>query len=110
MSYRLVIKNRAEQDLRQQAEYILQNGNVDAAVNFLAAAEATFSQLAKMPGMGKVTQLVLPRFGEVWQWRIRKFEDHLIFYRIQETKIEVLRVLQGTRDLAEVLRELDNEI
>lgn len=60
--------------------------------------------------MGKVTQLVLPRFGEVWQWRIRKFEDHLIFYRIQETKIEVLRVLQGTRDLAEVLRELDNEI
>ena len=76
----------------------------------MAAAEATFSQLAKMPGMGKVTQLVLPRFGEVWQWRIRKFEDHLIFYRIQETKIEVLRVLQGTRDLAEVLRELDNEI
>ena len=34
MSYRLVIKNRAEQDLRQQAEYMLQNGNVDAAVNF----------------------------------------------------------------------------
>jgi plasmid stabilization system protein ParE len=49
MNYRLVIKNRAEQDLRGQAEYLLRQGNRDAAIAFLAAAEMTLAQLAKMP-------------------------------------------------------------
>ncbi|HAZ44874.1 MAG TPA: type II toxin-antitoxin system RelE/ParE family toxin [Cyanobacteria bacterium UBA11369] len=110
MTYRLIIKDRAEQDLRQQAEYILLNGNADAAVRFLSAAETTFAQLATMPRIGKVTQLVLSRLGEVRQWRIREFEEHLIFYRIQETTIEILRVLHGSRDLADVLSELDREV
>jgi toxin ParE1/3/4 len=112
MTYRLIIKDRAEQDLRQQAEYILLNGNADAAVRFLSAAETTFAQLATMPRIGKVTQLVLSRLGEVRQWRIRGFEEHLIFYRIQdqETTIEILRLLHGSRDLADVLRELDRGV
>lgn len=109
MSYRLIIADRAEQDLRQQAEYILRQGNAEAAVSFLAAAEATFEQLVRIPGMGRVTQLVLPTLGEVRQWRIRTFEDYLIFYRIRETTVDILRVLNGARDLAEVLRELDGE-
>ncbi|GET39773.1 type II toxin-antitoxin system RelE/ParE family toxin [Microseira wollei] len=110
MTYRLIIKERAEQDLRQQAEYILLNGNADAAVRFLSAAETTFAQLATMPRIGKVTQLVLSRLGEVRQWRIREFEEHLIFYRIQETTIEILRLLHGSRDLADALGELDREV
>lgn len=43
MNYQLIVKNRATQDLRQQANYILVNGNADAAVKFLSAAEITFN-------------------------------------------------------------------
>ncbi len=32
MNYWLIVKDRATQDLRQQANYILVNGNADAAV------------------------------------------------------------------------------
>ncbi|MDF5719999.1 MAG: type II toxin-antitoxin system RelE/ParE family toxin [Rhizonema sp. PD37] len=110
MNYRLIVKDRATQDLRQQANYILVNGNADAAVKFLDAAEATFTQLAKTPSMGKVTQLVVLRLGEVRQWRIKNFKDYLIFYRIQDTTVEILRVFHGARDLADILTEFDEEL
>jgi len=65
MSYRLIIKDRATQDLRQLANYILVNANADVAVNFLSAAEVTFEQLLKTPGMGKITQFVVSNLGEI---------------------------------------------
>ena len=109
MNYRLVVKDRATQDLRHLANYILVNGNTDVAVKFLSAAEATFAQLVKTPGIGKVAQLVVSRLGEIRQWRIKDFQDYLIFYRIEHTTIEILRVFHGARDLADVLSELDEE-
>jgi toxin ParE1/3/4 len=109
MSYRLEIKNRATQDLRLQANYILMNGSVDAAERFLSAAETTFAQLTKNPRMGKVTQLVVPRFGEVRQWRIKDFKEYLILYQVQEDVVEILRVLHGARDLDNLLNEPDED-
>ncbi|WP_414623404.1 type II toxin-antitoxin system RelE/ParE family toxin [Calothrix sp. CCY 0018] len=85
MDYRLIIKDRATQDLRQLANYILVNGNAQIAVKFLDSAELTFEQLLKTPGMGKITQLVVSRLGAIRQWRIKYFRDYLIFYRIQDT-------------------------
>lgn len=63
MSYKLVVRNQATQDLRQQANYILLNGNADVAVKFLLAAEMMFAQLAKTPSIGKVMQLVVSKLG-----------------------------------------------
>jgi toxin ParE1/3/4 len=57
MNYRLIIKDRATQDLRESANYILVNGNAQIAVKFLDAAEQTFEQLLKTPGMGKIIRL-----------------------------------------------------
>jgi toxin ParE1/3/4 len=45
MSRKLIIRNRATQDLRQQANYILGNGSVVTAEQFLELAEATFTQV-----------------------------------------------------------------
>jgi toxin ParE1/3/4 len=88
----------------------LVNGNADVAVKFLNAAELTFAQLAENPGMGKVSQLVVSRLGEIRQWRIKNFREYLIFYLIQDATVEILRVLHGARDLADVLSELDEEL
>ncbi|MBC6433237.1 type II toxin-antitoxin system RelE/ParE family toxin [Nostoc sp. HG1] len=109
MNYRLIVKDRATQDLRHLANYILVNGNTYAAVKFLNAAELTFAQLSKTPGMGKVTQLVESRLGKIRQWRIKDFRDYLIFYSFEDTTIEILRVFHGARDLADVLSSLDEE-
>lgn len=71
--------------------------------------QLTFAQLQKTPGMGKVTQLVVSRLGEIRQWRIKNFQDYLIFYRIQDTTVEILRIFHEARDLVNVLNELDKE-
>ena len=109
MNYRLIIKDRATQDLRELAIYILVNGNAQIAVKFLDAAEQTFEQLLKTPSMGKITRLVVSRLGEIRQWRIKDFKDYLIFYRIQDNNVEILRVFHGARDLADILNNLDEE-
>jgi toxin ParE1/3/4 len=48
--------------------------------------------------------------GEVRQWGIKNFQDYLIFYRLQDEQIEILRVLHGSRDLAGILSTLDEDI
>ncbi|MFB2895605.1 type II toxin-antitoxin system RelE/ParE family toxin [Aerosakkonemataceae cyanobacterium BLCC-F50] len=110
MSYQLIVQNRATQDLRQLANYILINGDSDAALRFFESAEITFSQLATTPGIGKVVRLVSSRMGEIRQWRIKDFQDYLIFYRIQDDRVEIIRVLHGARDLEGILSNLDREI
>ena len=109
MSRKLIIRNLATQDLRQQANYILANGNVGAAEHFLELAEATFAQILLVPGIGKPVSFVVNRMGEVRQWRIKNFQDYLVFYRVQEDRVEILRVLHGARDLEGILSTLDEK-
>jgi toxin ParE1/3/4 len=110
MSCQLIIRNRATQDLRQQANYILGNGSVGAAEQFLELAEATFAQISIVPRIGKSVDFVSDRMGEVRQWRVKNFQDYLVFYRVQDEQIEILRVLHGSRDLEGILSTLDEEI
>ncbi len=110
MTLPLIVRNRATQDLRQQANYILAQGNRDAAEQFLSCAESAFSQLAITPYIGKVMSLSLSDIGEIRQWRIKNFKDYLIFYRVLDDSIEVLRVLHGARDLEEILPYLDEDV
>jgi toxin ParE1/3/4 len=105
MTFRVIVRDRATQDLRQQANYILVMGNRDAAEKFLESAEYTFNQLATTPHIGKV--VVLPHMLTIRQWRLKNFKEHLIFYMVQEQQVEVLRVLHGARDLENIIDFLD---
>lgn len=110
MSRQLIIRNRATQDLRQQANYIFSSGSVDAAEQFLELAEATFAQILTVPRIGKSLDFLSERMGEVRQWRIKNFQDYLVFYRLQDERVEILRILHGARDLDNILSILDEEI
>jgi toxin ParE1/3/4 len=110
MSLKLIIRDRATQDLRQQANYILINGSAATAEQFLELAEATFDRILTVPRIGKSLEFLSDRMGEVRQWRIKNFQDYLVFYRLQEDRVEILRVLHGARDLGNILSTLDEEI
>ena len=64
MTFQIIVRNRATQDLRRQANYILVNGNRDAAERFLSSAESAFAQLAVTPNLGKVVQLRSSSIGK----------------------------------------------
>ena len=55
-------------------------------------------------------RLVSSGMGEIRQWRVKDFKEYLIFYRIQDDRVEILRVLHGARDLEGLLSNLDEEI
>ena len=109
MTYPVIVKNRATQDLRQAANYLLVQGTTEVAERFLESAETAFAQLATAPAIGKVVHLVSPVLGEIRQWRMKGFQDYLIFYRFQNDQVEVVRVLHGKRDLEDILANLEEE-
>ena len=95
MTLSIIIRDRATQDLRLQANYILAKGDRKAAENFLESAELTSSQLAKTPIIGKKVSLLALSQQEIRQWRIKNFKNYLIFYQIREKNIEILRILHS---------------
>jgi toxin ParE1/3/4 len=94
------------QDLIEQATYIAEN-NLDASDRFLMAAEDTFKFLGTMPAIGKLSGFTHPRLADVRQYAIKGFKSSLIFYRVTDDGVDVLRVLHGARDLEALLEEDD---
>lgn len=88
----------ARSDLSEIAARIARN-NVSAALRFLDAAEETFANLLHSPELGIVGEFRSPRLTGVRRWRIDGFENYLVFYRILDRGIEVIRVIHGARDI-----------
>lgn len=100
----IVVSREASIDLDQYSEYIAQS-NTDAALDFFDAARSTFVMLAKMPFMGKRYAPNNPRLENLRQWRIRQFTSYLIFYRVTEESIEVVRILNAAQDIDRILED-----
>ncbi|MEH2214475.1 type II toxin-antitoxin system RelE/ParE family toxin [Nostoc sp.] len=91
-------------DLIELATYIAED-SLEASDRFLAAAETTFKQLSKMPGMGKPCQFSHPNLAGVRQQAIKGFKKYLVFYLSSDSGVEILRVIYGGRDIEAILDE-----
>ena len=98
MLRRVIRRPAANRDLIDCFVYIGRDSE-ESAMRFLKAAEKTFLELAGMPGMGVVTSFSDSAESDLRRWRIRGFENFLIFYRPLEDGIEVIRVLHGAREI-----------
>lgn len=105
---RFAITPAADRDLEEQAAYIGRD-SLEAAVRFTDAAKAALMRLAEMPRMGSVRETRNPNLKGLRTWRIPGFERHLVFYRITDEGIEVVRVLHGARDIPRILEEDSGE-
>ena len=99
MSARCVILPKADQDLDDEADYLVREGGLDVALHFLAAARETMDLLARQAAMGWKCRLANPDLASVRVFPITGFERFLIFYRPRQKGIEILRVLHSSQDL-----------
>ena len=76
---------------------------METALRFYDAASVTFGKIASMPGIGERWPSVNPRLAELRVWRIEGFENHLIFYRIADNDIEIIRITHAAHDIDRVL-------
>lgn len=95
---------RARLDLIEQATYLAENASLETADRFLDAAERTAERLAEMPRVGRVWEGLRPETQRhVRVWKVEGFPKILIFYRLDDSGIAVIRVLHSARDLPPLL-------
>jgi toxin ParE1/3/4 len=95
MAYRL--RPLAERDVYQIMSYIGQR-NPSAALRWQVDIYSTFDFLASMPGAGsrrQITPVKVSMFPK---------DGYLIFYQINGTNIDILRVLHAARDWPKLVR------
>ena len=98
MTPQIIVRPRADWDVDEQVEHI-EASNPAAARRFLAAVQDSFRRLADMPGLGSLCEFTNPRYANLRQWPVRRFKNHVIFYRPVEAGIEIVRVLHAARDI-----------
>src|SRR5438067_1568928 len=83
-------------DLDHCASYIAKD-NPDAARRLIDAAESACQLLLLQPDIGH--QERFRRHKDIRSWRVKGFENYLIFYRVTANSVDILRLLHGARDL-----------
>jgi toxin ParE1/3/4 len=107
MTHRIKIRPKASIDTDDCFAYIVQN-NEDSALRFFDAVRQTFADLARMPRVGKRYRHSAKPDLQLHQWPVRGFRAYLIFYRISETEIEIVRILPASRNLDQILANESN--
>jgi toxin ParE1/3/4 len=96
----------AKLDLVEAYRFYAREAGMKVADRFLVEAEATFKQLAAMPGIGTRFEASNPAFGELRFLPLpARFKKFSVFYRAAADGIEIIRVLHGARDIAGILAE-----
>lgn len=105
MTAALKILPSADRDIDDQAGYIAVQEDVETAAAFYRAADETFELLTKSPRIGRNSDYELPQLRGTRIFPMRHFAKHLIFYRVNEDEIEIVRIFHGARDLENLFDE-----
>lgn len=89
----------ARLDLVEHFVYLAENASPDMAERFLTNAQVSFSELAGQPMMGApLTALRHPALVDLRKWRIKDFDNYLVFYLPYPDGVSIVRVLHAARD------------
>ena len=100
-------REAARRDLVEHFVYLAENASLDMAERFLAHAEASFDDLAGQPMMGAPLTLKSPELAGLRKWRVKDFDNYLIFYAPRRDGVSVVRVLHGASDWWSLLGFID---
>ncbi|MBW4633385.1 MAG: type II toxin-antitoxin system RelE/ParE family toxin [Iphinoe sp. HA4291-MV1] len=98
---RLVFLSVAVKDLANIRPYIADD-NPSAARKLAGRLKQIIKKLVVMPNLGKsgrvfgTRELVTPKIGKT---------IYVVIYRVKETRLEILRILPGMRDIDRILDE-----
>lgn len=94
----VTMREVARRDLVEHFVYLAESAGLDVAEQFLRNAEASFGDLAHQPEMGAPLTLSHPDLVRLRKCRVKKFENHLIFYEPRPGGVSIVRVLHAASD------------
>jgi toxin ParE1/3/4 len=95
---RYVINVLASRDLNEIADYFAEN-SLEAGEQFFRAFNRKCQQLITFPNSGKSYDAIRPDL------RGLSLESYVIFYRILDDGVEILRVVSGRRNFPSLFEE-----
>ncbi len=104
MTRYVIVKPRADQDVRDRFDYLVLEAGLSVALRFHGAVTADTAGLLELPEKGRLAGFRGRRLGSLRRWPVSDFERISIFYRPTDYGIEVARVLHGARDIDRILR------
>ncbi|HEX3355708.1 MAG TPA: type II toxin-antitoxin system RelE/ParE family toxin [Tepidisphaeraceae bacterium] len=108
MTFRLRIRPAADHDVDELAAYIARQ-SLEQALRFYDAVADTYKLILQAPSRWPIYEFSNPRLGGIRKRAVRGFRNHLVFYRIDSNKVEIIRVLHGARDIPAILEESPGE-
>mgnify|MGYP002511542659 FL=1 len=98
MKYKIIRTDKVDEQLREIIFYIAEDsGSIDIALNYLDKIERAINSLEEFPMSGSIPRYsILKKQG----FRVLIVERHLVFYKINEDKKEVViyAVVDGRRE------------
>ena len=107
-NYQYHFTKKAETDLDEILSYIsIELSNPDAAASFLKDLQAVLASICSVPKIGRIVDNEFLPNREI---RKSLVGNYVLYYLpdIKEKRIYVLRILYGRRNLAELVREINN--
>lgn len=95
---RIYRRPAARRDLIAHYRYLAENAGEAIADRFLSQAEASFDDLLKQPKMGAPLTLQRAELNGLRKWRVKDFDNVLIFYLPHPDGVLIVRVLHAARD------------
>ena len=92
----------AKRDLRDIWRYFARIASAEVADSLVHEINRAVARLADFPLMGRARDELITGLRSVL------VHPHVVFYRVSDRSIEIVRVLHQRRDLATVLRVRDN--
>ncbi len=94
---RLTISPTAIQDLKLLSEYFLAN-NVEAGEKLFQEFNHKCQNLTNFPKMGRTYSHINPSLRGI------PLDGYIIFYRVTDTQLEIVRVISGRQNLPDVFK------
>lgn len=92
------ISPKASEDLDKIFDYFASN-NIDAGERFVITFEKKCEKLLQFPKMGKIYEDIEPSLRGI------PVDNYIIFYRLIDNGVEIVRVVNGYRNLEYVFAE-----
>lgn len=96
------IAKEAGQDLDEILDYFLV-GNINAGSRFIREFNNKCKNIAQFPNIGRSYAKFDPRLRGI------PLDSYIIFYRVFEDSIVIVRVVSGYRDLNSIFADVDDE-
>jgi toxin ParE1/3/4 len=102
-AFSISISAAAASDIVEQADWYGAQSGQSLAARWEKAVTSAMLRIAKAPGAGALCSFGSSKLHRVRRTIIAGFPKHLIFYRLSNGEVLVLRVLHGARDLERLL-------